>query len=144
MPRLGSWFRLSEMDAQKPIVFFDGFCGLCSEFVDFVMKIDKHEKFVFSPLQGATAERLLTESERKDLDSVVVYFDGNKFKKSQAVFQVFKNVGGPWSALGGLSILPRFLTDAAYTVVAKYRYKIFGKKDVCRLPTPEERRRFLD
>jgi len=128
----------------KPIIFFDGYCGLCSEFVDFTMKIDKRGVHMFSPLQGRTAEKLLTPAERDDLDTVVLFQNGRKLNKSAAVFQVFKNSGGLWSALAVFSILPTFLTDAVYGLVAKYRYKIFGKKESCRVPSPQERKRFLD
>lgn len=128
----------------KPIIFFDGVCGLCSEVVDFIMKIDPEGTHLFSPLQGRSAEGLLTREEREDLDSLVLFQNGQKLKKSRAVFQIFKNLGGKWGLIASLSFLPVSLTDAAYSVVAKYRYSLFGKKDTCRLPTPSERQRFLD
>jgi predicted DCC family thiol-disulfide oxidoreductase YuxK len=130
--------------SDKPIIFFDGVCGLCSGIVDFVMAIDKKGVHMFTPIQGETAQELLTAQERHDLDSIVVYQNGRKLKKSVAVFQIFKNIGGVWSLLGALSILPVFISDAGYNLVAKYRYKLFGKKETCRIPTPQERKRFLD
>lgn len=128
----------------KPIIFFDGYCGLCSEFVDFVMKVDQQGVHMFTPLQGKTAEELLNPQERQDLDSVIVYQNGRKLKRSEAVFQVLRNVGGVWTILSWFSLLPPALTDVGYNLVAKYRYKIFGKKESCRLPTSLERKRFLD
>jgi len=128
----------------KPIIFFDGVCGLCSTFVDFVMSIDKKAVHMFSPLQGSTAEQMLTPQERADLDTVIVIQNGHKLKKSEAIFQVLRNVGGLWGALALLSVLPSGLTDFGYETIAKFRYKLFGKKDSCRLPTPQERQRFLD
>lgn len=127
----------------KPIIFFDGYCGLCSEVVDFVMKTDKAGEHMFTPLQGETAKQLLSPKEREDLDSVVVYQNGRKLYKSQAILQIFKNIGGIWAILGFLTLIPVFISDFVYGIIAKYRYKIFGKKESCRLPTPPERKRFL-
>lgn len=125
------------------IIFFDGVCGLCNGFVDFIMKIDKAGQFKFSPLQSEYAKKNLPAEFTENLNSVVVQIDGKNYRKSDGVFQVWKKLGAPWSALSLLKALPAPLTDAGYDLVAKTRYKIFGKKDSCRLPTPDERARFL-
>lgn len=130
--------------SKEPIVFFDGYCGLCNGFVDFVMARDRQKKFRYATLQGKTAQSLLTAEETKNLDSVVVFIHQKKFKKSQAVLEVFRELGGGWQVLAWFRFLPRSVLDFFYDRVAKTRYRWFGKRDVCRLPTPEERLFFLE
>jgi predicted DCC family thiol-disulfide oxidoreductase YuxK len=129
---------------KHPIIFFDGYCGLCNGFVDFVLPRDKNKHFRFATLQGTTAARLLSKEDVESLDSVVVYMDRQKFRKSRAVLRVFSQMGGAWSLLSFFGILPTFFLDFFYDIVANNRYAWFGKRDVCRLPTPEERALFLD
>lgn len=126
------------------VIFFDGYCGLCNGFVDFILKIDKEAKFKFSPLQSEFAAQRLPEAYTKDLKSVVYLDDKNNlYTKSEAVMKILSDIGGVWkSALVG-KLLPESLRDHAYNMVAENRYKLFGKKDTCRLPTPEERTRFI-
>ncbi len=125
------------------IIYFDGVCGLCNGFVDFIMKIDSEGKFKFSPLQSDFAKSRLLPKYTQDLKSVVVEIDGEILEKSDAVFRVFETLGGKWKILAKLKILPPSLRNAGYDLVAELRYKIFGKKDTCRLPTPEEKERFV-
>jgi predicted DCC family thiol-disulfide oxidoreductase YuxK len=125
------------------VIYFDGVCGLCNGFVDFIMKIDQEGKFKFSPLQSEFAQANLPSEYTASLDSVVVQIDGKIFRKSKAVFAVLKKLGGPWVLVGAIGVLPEALLNRAYDLVAENRYKIFGKKETCRLPTPEERTRFV-
>lgn len=125
------------------IIYFDGVCGLCNGFVDFIMKIDTEGKFKFSPLQSEFAKSRLLPKYTEDLKSVVVEIDGEILEKSDAVFKVMETLGGKWKLASTLKILPLFLRNAGYDLVAEWRYKIFGKKDTCRLPTPEEKERFI-
>jgi predicted DCC family thiol-disulfide oxidoreductase YuxK len=125
------------------IIYFDGVCGLCNGFVDFVMKVDKQGMFHFSPLQSEYAKNNLPPEFVRDLDSVVVQIDGQSFRKSKAVFQVLRELGGAWGILGLLRVLPEGFSNWGYDLVASNRYKIFGKKDTCRLPSADERARFL-
>ncbi len=128
----------------KPIIFFDGVCGLCNTFVDIVMKLDRSGEFLFSPLQGETAKKLLTPQQIEDLDSVVLYDKGTTYTKSDAVLEIFNKIGGFLQLWMFTKIIPKNLRDHVYDLAAEQRYKIFGKRDVCRIPTPEERKRFLD
>lgn len=128
----------------NPIVFFDGVCGLCSHFVDFVISIDKKHVHRFAPLQGMTAKQILTMQEIEDLDSVVVYVNGGKLKKAQAVLHVLQSVGGFWTLTSVFRIFPNSLLNFFYDLVARHRYQIFGKKESCRIPTKQERALFLD
>jgi len=125
------------------IVFFDGICGLCNRFVDVVLKIDKKHIFSFSPLQGKTAERLLS-SKNRELSSIILYVDGQIYEKSEACLRVFHLLGGLWRFFLILKIVPHPLRDFIYNFIAKHRYEWFGKKEACRLPSSEEKEFFLD
>lgn len=125
------------------IIFFDGVCGLCNGFVDFILKIDKHQSFTFSPLQSEYAAQHLEPEHIKDLTSVVYLKNGKKFLKSRAVIEILSDIGGIWKLAVIGKVIPDNLRNKAYDMVAANRYKLFGKKETCRLPTPEERARFL-
>lgn len=129
----------------KPILFFDGVCGLCNHFVDFVLKRDHHGRVCFAPLQGSVAAESLPEEITEKLDTVVWLESDQWHIRSSAIVRIFWRLGGLWSILGTLLwIIPKPLRDVGYKVVARSRYHLFGKKETCRLPTPEERSRFLD
>lgn len=137
----------SENDKPQTIVFFDGYCGLCSGFVDFLIARDKRRKLVYAPLQGETARALLSESERTDLDTVVVLERGAqdiKFHKSDAVLLAISKASLGLSAAAKVArILPRSLRDLVYDFVAQNRFKFIGRRDSCRAPSAEERKLFL-
>jgi predicted DCC family thiol-disulfide oxidoreductase YuxK len=125
------------------VIFFDGYCGLCNGFIDFVMKIDKKGVFKFSPLQSEFAKAHLKPEDIEQLKSVVVLIDGNTFRKAPGVMKVFKELNGMWKAFSALGILPSGFLNFGYDLVAENRYRLFGKRETCRLPTPEERTRFI-
>ena len=129
---------------EKSIIFFDGVCGLCNRFVDSLLKRDTQAVFVFAPLQGETARKRLSKNDTETLGSIVLWEQGRTFRRSTAVVRVLWKLGGVWAWLGwGLWIIPKPLRDLTYKLVALSRYRLFGKKETCRLPTPEERSRFL-
>ncbi|HBN78933.1 MAG TPA: thiol-disulfide oxidoreductase [Planctomycetaceae bacterium] len=135
----------SNPSADHPVLFFDGVCGMCNAFVDFIMKRDPQGHFRFAALQGETAQEFVTEQDREQLKSVVFLLDGRLFRKSSAVVRILWEMGFFWSLLGTLLwLIPKPIRDLGYRLIAKIRYRIFGKKAACRLPTPEERSRFLD
>ena len=125
------------------VIFFDGYCGLCNGFVDFVMSIDKEEKFKFSPLQSDFAQKNLPPEMTANLDSVVFLQQGKTYRKSKAVIRILEDMGGIWKFATIGKVMPEKLLNSAYDLVAKNRYKLFGKKETCRLPTPAERARFI-
>ncbi len=128
----------------KNVIFFDGECGLCNGFVDFVMKIDKRNTFSFSPLQSDYAKSHLPKEFVTDLKTVIVQTDDQKtHKKALAVFSVFQKIGGVWGILSYLRFLPLAFLNVSYDLVASNRYRLFGKKETCRIPTLEERNRFI-
>ncbi len=127
------------------IVFFDGVCGLCNLTVDFLLARDHRGVLQFAPLQGSTAAARLPASDTHDLSSLIVVDGSNIYRKSTAVLHAAIALGGVWALLARVSFLvPRFARDLVYDIVASNRYAWFGKRDTCRLPTPQERSRFLD
>ncbi|KAB2879689.1 DUF393 domain-containing protein [bacterium] len=130
--------------AQKPIIFFDGVCGLCNRAVDFLIRHDKNRIFLFAPLQGETALRELPGSLTNNPETIVCKDCGALYYKSDAILHIMIKIGGIWKLTTVFYILPRFLRDFFYDIVANNRYKIFGKKASCRMPSPEERALFLN
>lgn len=127
------------------LILFDGYCGLCNKSVDWIIQHDQKGVFKFAPLQGKTAAELSPEiSSISSLETVVLWSDGQVFEKSEAGFQILKELPLPWKLLSIFSIFPTELNDFFYNIIAKSRYKWFGKLDTCRLPTPEEKDLFLD
>lgn len=132
-----------EQNSRK-VIFFDGVCGLCNGFVDFILSVDKKKQFLFSPLQSDFAKQNLPADMTTDLKSVVFLINGKQYSKSDAVLRIMDELGGIWKITQLGRILPGNLRDMAYEMVAENRYKLFGKKDTCRLPSAEERSRFLN
>ena len=128
-----------------PIVLFDGVCNLCNGSVQFILQRDPAGKFRFASLQSDLAQRLLTERglDPKALDSVVVIDGGRLYRESDAALRIARDMKGAWKALTVFRVIPRPLRDWAYRLIARNRYRWFGKSDTCWLPTPELRGRFL-
>jgi len=129
--------------SNKNIVFFDGLCGLCNSFVDFLLRIDRNNKLLFATLQGKTAKEYLPESQISDLDTLVYLKGDRQLIKSTAVLQILSDLGGFWKVVIIFKLLPRFIRDAVYEFVAKNRLKWFGKRPSCRMPTEGELSRIL-
>jgi predicted DCC family thiol-disulfide oxidoreductase YuxK len=127
----------------RQIIFFDGVCNLCNAFVDFLFKRDRDLNFTFAPLQGETARHKLNDSQASKLGSVVLWNQGEILEKSDAALMILQQLGGPWWLMRIFWIVPKFLRDLVYDFVATNRYRLFGKRETCRLPTPEEKARFL-
>ncbi len=129
----------------KHIILFDGVCNLCNGSVQFIIKRDKHSKFRFASLQSEFGQdKLLAfHLDNKDMDSFVYVRDGKVFTKSTAGLMVLKDLGGLWKILYLLIIFPKPLRDWFYNLIAKNRYKMFGKKESCMLPSADLKSRFL-
>jgi predicted DCC family thiol-disulfide oxidoreductase YuxK len=125
------------------IVFFDGECNLCNGFINWLLRVDKAGKMKIASLQGESAKRLVTTGPGPGLESVVYLRDGKMLERSSAVLMILFDLGGAWKFLSALMILPKSLRDAVYKLVAMNRSRLFGTRESCRLPTPEERERFL-
>jgi predicted DCC family thiol-disulfide oxidoreductase YuxK len=130
--------------AEHPVIFYDGVCGLCNRWVDFVLARDHGHLFRFAPLQGETARALLKIASDQPLNSVVLVDGTGEYRKSDAIWRMLMKLGGIWVIPGGLlRLVPRPLRNWGYDIIARHRYRLFGKKESCRLPTPAERDRFL-
>jgi len=128
----------------KNVIFFDGVCGLCNRFVDFIMGIDDDNQFLFSPLQGDFAKKVLPAEYTRDMKSVVLLKNnGDLYNQSNAVIEILSEIGGIWRLAKIANVLPQGILDGAYDLVADNRYNLFGKKEACRIPTPQERSKFI-
>ena len=134
----GSWFH---HEAKERIVIFDGICGFCNKSLDVLMKLDEEKIFKYTSLQGKYVKGLDVE---EGLESIIFYEDGILYYKSTAILKILRSLGGIWVFSNMLYIIPRFLRDYIYDIIAKYRYKIFGKMDACRVPKKDEKRLFVD
>jgi len=133
-----------EIKIDHPIIFFDGVCGLCNSFVDIILRADKKGIFRFSPLQGDTAKKYLAEQPEEPGDWSIVYIDENNiYEQSDATLKILERLGGIWGLLSIFSFLPRGFRNYIYRFIAVNRYKIFGKRDTCRIPTEQEKERFM-
>jgi predicted DCC family thiol-disulfide oxidoreductase YuxK len=130
------------------IVFYDGTCGFCDWSVQWLLHHDPAGQFVFAPLQGETARRHGLQDLTHDPASVVLVRPDapegrQRLDRSDAVLAILAKLGQPWRALSWLKILPRVLRNPFYELFARYRYKVAGKIDACRIPAEHERARFL-
>ena len=128
-------------------MFFDGVCGLCNRTVQFLLRHDRHERLKFAPLQGPTAQRMLPPlgGRPQDLNTIyVLTSNGQLLERSRAVLFAATALGGGWTLLGILRVVPRPVADLIYGWVARIRYRVFGRLDACAMPTPAQRARFLD
>lgn len=127
------------------VIFFDGFCNLCSGAVQFVIKRDSQGLFRFASLQSDYAASALKQFdlEPAQADSIVLLENGKVYQRSTAALRVAKKLKGLWPLLYGFIIVPRFIRDGVYNFIAKNRYKWFGRQESCWVPTPELKQRFL-
>ena len=127
------------------IILFDGVCNLCNGAVNFVIKRDPRNVFKFTPLQEKQGILLLKKHaiDAQKLDSIVLIEDGNVYIKSSAALRIARKMSNLWPLFFVLLISPRFIRDGVYDFIAKNRYKWFGKKEQCMIPTPGLREKFL-
>ena len=129
---------------QQPVIFFDGVCGLCNKFVDRLLKIDSKRIYLFAPLQGETAQNTLGGQPANPNEWSIVFADREGVHiKSTAVLRILSGFGGVRSVFKIFFIVPLPIRDWVYEFVASNRYKWFGKLSTCRIPTKEEKSRFL-
>ncbi len=128
------------------VVLFDGVCNLCNGFVQFIIARDPKARFRFGTLQSNEARDLLRDSSvrPKDLSTVIYIRKSRVMTRSTTALYVLKDLGGPWALCFAFIIAPPFLRDAVYRWVAHNRYKWFGQRESCMIPTPELRSRFID
>jgi predicted DCC family thiol-disulfide oxidoreductase YuxK len=125
-------------------VFFDGVCNLCSGSVQFIIRHDKCNRFKFASLQSEYAKKELVGADLKNVDSIVLKKDEKIFVKSGAALRIASFLGFPINLLMVFIIIPPFIRNFVYDVIARNRYKWFGKKEVCWIPSPDLKSKFLD
>ncbi len=133
--------------AEHPILFYDGVCGLCDRLVQFMLRHDRRGRFRFAALQSDVAAQTLARfgKDPRDLDTVyLLTVDGRLLRKARAILHALVVLGLPWSLGAVFAVLPTVVLDWLYDRVAKNRYRWFGRYEQCRLPSPDERERFLD
>lgn len=128
------------------VLLFDGVCNLCTASVRWVIPRDPKGHFRFASLQSDVGRRLLVEAggNPDELDSVVLLEDGQLWERSTAALRVARKLKAPWPLLYTFILVPRTLRDWIYDVVASTRYRVFGRKEECMIPSPEVKGRFLD
>jgi len=132
-------------DGPHPIVLFDGVCNFCNASVNWTIHHDRRAVFRFAPLQSPAGARLQREHglELTALDTLVLVEAGRAYRKSTAALRILRRLGSPWPLLFAFIVVPRPLRDFAYSAFARRRYRWFGRKDTCTVPTPEVHDRFL-
>lgn len=132
--------------ANAAIIVFDGICHLCNGWVQFLLRVDRRGLYRFASMQSDTGRRLLHEHglDADDPSSFLLLREGQARTDSDAILDVLTGLGGPWRMFGVLRGVPRALRDPAYRFIARHRYRLFGKRDVCMMPAPETAARFVD
>lgn len=132
----------------KTVVLFDGVCNLCNSTVQFIIRHDPKGQFQFASQQSEVGQKLLAAhgvSTSQALADSVVVIEGEKvWLESDAALHILYRLGGIWSVPAALWFLPKAFRDWVYRLIAKNRYRIFGQRESCMIPTPEHKKRFLD
>jgi len=133
------------LKSEKQIILFDGVCNFCNFWVNFVIKRDNRDIFRFSALQSDISKEIIDRInyDISNPNTFVLIIGEDYFTKSTAALKVCKELSGMIKILYPIIILPKFFRDFVYDLIAKNRYKLFGKTDSCRIPTDEEKLKFL-
>ena len=134
------------INTQPGTILFDGVCNMCNGLVQFIIKRDPQARFSFAALQSDAGRALLTQYgiPVTQTDTFVYICEKKCYIKSTAALKVLKDLGGAWKIIYILIIIPKPIRDFVYNLFAKSRYKLFGKRDSCMMPTANIRRRFLE
>ena len=131
--------------SEHKIILFDGVCNLCNRSVVFVIKHDKKNRFKFAPLQSEIGEQLIAKHriDTSKTDSIILVDGDRHYIRSTAALRIAKNLSGGWPLLYTCIIIPNFIRNWIYDYIAKNRYKWYGKRESCMIPTPELKAKFL-
>jgi len=129
---------------ERNLLIFDGVCELCNASVNFIIKRDKRKKFVFSPMQSQFALKTMEDYQIPGLanDTFILIKNGDIYLRSDAALEIARELNGLWFVFYAFKILPRALRDPLYDFIARNRYKLFGRRDQCMLPSSELKGRF--
>lgn len=134
-----------DIELNEAVILYDGVCNLCNASVRFILRYEKGPRYRFAPLQGDFASKVRYQyALPEDSDSVVLIENNQIFTASTAALRIAKHLKVPWSWLFVFEVLPVSFRDAVYHWIARNRYRWFGKKDYCEVPSPEVAYRFLD
>lgn len=129
---------------KQPIVFFDGECVMCNGFVDILLQVDPSGTILIAPLQGQTARQFLPPLPTDREDWSIYYQDEfDLYQQSDAFIQICRRLGSVWSIFGVIGLIPKPIRDRIYRFIARNRYRLFGRRDTCRMPNESEQERFL-
>ena len=130
----------------QPIILFDGVCNLCNGAVQFIIRHDKKKIFMFTSLQSETGQKLLAQYNLPldELNSFILIENSKAYTRSTGALKVAKKLNGIFPMLYSFIIIPKIFRNSIYDLVARNRYKWFGKKDECMIPTPQLKARFLN
>lgn len=130
----------------KSIILFDGVCNLCNASVNFIIKHDKNERYIFASLQSDAAKEILLQFplKKNKLDSILLIENEVIYDKSTAALLISRKLSGGFKLFYAFIIFPKFLRDNVYNFIAKNRYAWFGKKETCMIPTNKIKQRFLE
>jgi predicted DCC family thiol-disulfide oxidoreductase YuxK len=130
----------------KSIILFDGVCNLCNASVNFVIKHDKNEQFLFASFQSDAAKEIMLHFNLKNLnlDSIMLVEGDKIYEKSTAILRITRHLNSGFKLLYFFIVIPKFVRDWLYSYIAKNRYKFFGKRESCMIPSLELKNRFID
>lgn len=130
---------------KNKIILFDGVCNLCNGAVTYVIKRDKKNVFKFAALQSDVGAQLIAKFniDTEKVDSIILIDGDKQYEKSSAALHIAKHLSGAYPLLYGFMVVPRFIRDSVYDYIAKNRYKWFGKKESCMVPTVELKSKFI-
>jgi predicted DCC family thiol-disulfide oxidoreductase YuxK len=137
---------MNEQTSSSPVLLFDGVCNLCNGYVQWLIRRDPRGVFRYASLQSEAGRALLRQAgfPPDQLDTVVLFDQGQVYTRADVALRIVGQLGGLWPLLGALWAVPRPLRNAIYDWVARNRYRWFGKRESCMIPTPELKSRFLD
>jgi len=128
----------------QPVVFFDGECVMCNGFVDILLQVDPAGTIQIAPLQGETARQCLPPLPTDRAAWSIYYQDDTRlYDQSDAFIQICKRLGGVWSTLSMIGLIPRPIRDSIYRLIARNRYRLLGRRATCRMPSESDQNRFL-
>jgi predicted DCC family thiol-disulfide oxidoreductase YuxK len=137
-------------NSNKSIIFFDGYCNLCNGFINYCLDHDTNEIFFYAALDSKAAQNIIPEElianyRKNPLEGTVFLWENERlYSRSEAAFRVFSRLNTIFRFLSIFRFLPKFITDSIYKLIARNRYKMFGKSESCRMPSLEIKSRFLD
>lgn len=136
--------QIMDIPGSASLVLFDGVCNLCDSWVQRIIRNDPHKNFYFASLQSEMGQKIYKEYGIVDNETILLIQNKMVYQKSQAAFRILKELNSPFRLLALFRVFPSFLTDFGYDLIARYRYRIFGKKDECIVSKENVRDRFVD